>query len=90
MEIEFNAGRITDAGVNQSTSSARRQAIPPAEDTTMSFERTQALEQALKEAPQVRPDAVVRASALVADADYPSEELLNQMAGLLAKNINRT
>jgi len=56
----------------------------------MSFERTQALEQALKNAPTVRPDAVIRAGKLVADPDYPSDDLLNQMAGLLTKNLDRS
>ena len=55
----------------------------------MSFERTNSLEQSLKDAPQVRPEKVAQASALVADASYPSDEVLNRMAGLLAKHINR-
>ena len=90
MEVEFNAGSIPNAGVNPSASSARRPAILPPEDTTMSFERTQALEQALKNAPDVRPDAIARAGTMVADANYPSDELLNQMAGLLARNLGNS
>jgi hypothetical protein len=53
----------------------------------MSFERTQALEKTLQETPQVRPEAVTQASALISDANYPSDETLNKMAGLLAAKI---
>lgn len=54
----------------------------------MSFERTQSLEQSLKDTSQVRPEKVARATALVADANYPSDETLNRMAGLLATHLN--
>ncbi len=54
----------------------------------MSFERTQALEKTLQETPQVRPEAVAQASALVSDENYPSDALLNKMAGLLANKIS--
>ena len=53
----------------------------------MSFDRTQALEQSLKDTSQVRPEKVAQASALVADASYPSDETLSRMAGLLAQHI---
>lgn len=87
MEIEFNPGSVANTGASQSPAPARRETIQPAENT-MSFDRTQALEQTLKEIPQVRPDVVARASALVSDANYPSDELLNKLAGVLARNIN--
>lgn len=54
----------------------------------MSFERIQALKNPLQEAAQVRPEAVIRASALVADANYPSDKLLDKVAGVLAESIN--
>ena len=85
MEVEFNPGRITNAGIDQTV--ARRENTQPAENT-MSFERTQALEKTLKEIPQVRPETVARTSALVLDANYPSDELLNKVAGVLAGRIN--
>jgi len=53
----------------------------------MSFQYTQALEQMLKESPTVRPDAVDRAAALLSDDNYPSDETLNQVAGVLAQNL---
>jgi hypothetical protein len=85
MEVEFNPGVNTNAGISQPV--ARRENTQPVENT-MSFERTEALEKTLKEAPQVRPEMVARASALVADANYPSDELLGKIAGTLAGNID--
>jgi hypothetical protein len=86
MEIEFNPGLNANAGTSQPL--ARRENTQPV-DTTMPFERTDALEKISKETPHVRPEMVARASALVADANYPSNELLNKVAGALAGNINR-
>jgi len=84
MEIEFNPGLTADAGISQPI--ARRKNTTPAENT-MPFERTQALEKTLKET-SVRPEAVARASAMVADKNYPSDALLNKVAGVLAGHIN--
>jgi hypothetical protein len=42
----------------------------------------------LKNSSQIRPEKVAQASALVSDPTYPSDETLNRLAGLLAKNIN--
>ena len=85
MEVKLSTGPIPNADQNQAA--ARRNSIKPAENT-MSFERTQALEKTLQETAQVRPEAVARASALAADANYPSDELLNKVAGVLAGSIN--
>jgi hypothetical protein len=87
MEVDFNPGRSPIAGYNPPV--VRRDLPTATADNTMSFERTNSLEQSLKDAPQVRPEKVAQASALVADASYPSDEVLNRMAGLLAKHINR-
>ena len=85
MEVEFNPGRNANVGASQSVN--RRAVIQPA-DTTMSFDRTQALEESVKAIPQVRPEKVAQAAALVADPNYPSNILLNKMAGLFAANLS--
>jgi len=54
----------------------------------MSFDQTTSLQQTLKDSPQIRPEKVAQASALVADPSYPSDDVLNRMAGLLAQHIN--
>jgi hypothetical protein len=85
MEVDFNAGLAANNPVSQPTT-VRREPTAPASNA-MSFEYTQALEQTLKEAPTVRPEAVSRATALLADGDYPSDEVLNKVAATLAQNI---
>jgi len=86
MEVEFKPGLSVNPGTGQPV--ARQQPnIQPA-DTTMSFERTQALQKTLQETPQVRPEAVAQASALVSDENYPSDALLGKMAGLLADKMS--
>jgi hypothetical protein len=91
MEVELNPGLNVNAGSSQPV--ARQNSIQTSDnniqpsDTTMSIGRTQALEQTLQETPQIRPEMVARANALVADDNYPSDETLNQMAGLLAGHL---
>jgi hypothetical protein len=87
MEVEFNPGLSMNPAAGQSVARQPNPQTQPA-DTTMSFERTQALEKTLQETPQVRPEAVTQASALISDANYPSDEVLNKMAGLLAGKIS--
>jgi hypothetical protein len=84
MEVDFNPSLNVNAGASQPV--ARQKNLQPP-DTTMSIGRTQALEQTLQNTPVVRPEEVSRASALVADENYPSDEMLNKMAGLLAGKI---
>ena len=84
MEVELNPGRIVNTGINQPVK--RQESTQPAENT-MSFERIQALETNLKETAQIRPEAVARANALVSDPNNPSDDLLNKVAGVLAKHI---
>jgi hypothetical protein len=53
----------------------------------MPLERIQAQESNLKETAPIRPEAVARASALVSDPNYPSDEQLRKVAGKLAKRL---
>jgi hypothetical protein len=86
MEVNFNPSLSVNTGTGQQV--VRQNNIQPA-DTTMSFDRTQALEKTLQQASPVRPEAVAKASALVADENYPSDRVLNQMAGLLSSKLGR-
>jgi len=54
----------------------------------MSFDQTTSLQQTLRDTSQVRPEKVAQASALVADPSYPSDDVLDRLAGLLAQHIN--
>lgn len=86
MEVDFNPGRSPIIGGNQPV--VRREPSVAKADKAMSFDQTQSLEQSLRNSAQVRPEKVAAATALVADAGYPSDEILDRMAGLLAEHIN--
>jgi hypothetical protein len=86
MEVDFNPGRSPITGYNPPV--VRRETPAIAADNTMSFDQTTSLEQSLRDSSQVRPEKIAQANALVADAGYPSDEVLNRMAGLLAQHIN--
>jgi hypothetical protein len=85
MEIEFNPS-LTVNNNPVSPSSVRPVSTQPGE-SAMPFENTQALEQTLRETSSVRPDAIAKAAALLSDPQWPSDESLNQVAGVLAQNI---
>ncbi|HEX3624951.1 MAG TPA: hypothetical protein VH280_05920 [Verrucomicrobiae bacterium] len=84
MEVEFNAGLTGNTPVSQPP--VRREPAQSAV-SAMSFDHTQALEETLKETPTVRPEAVNRAAALLADPSYPPDDLMDRVANTLAKNI---
>ena len=65
---------------------ARRKPVSPAQQT-MSFHQTEALERTLKAHPQVRPEKIAQAAALVADGNYPSDAHLSRLAGFLAPQV---
>ena len=85
MEIEFNPS-LTVTNNPVSPSPVRPVSTQPGENA-MPFENTQALEQTLKETSNVRPEVVTKAAALLSDPHWPSDESLNQVAGVLARNI---
>jgi hypothetical protein len=63
---------------------------PPAAGPPLAnFEESHRLDQVLSDTPEVRPDQVARAKALVADPTFPSKEQLGKIAGLLAANWQR-
>jgi len=84
MEVEFNVGLAGNTPASQSPVS---RAPSPSASNSMSFENTQALEQTLKEIPTVRPEVVEHAAGLLADANYPSNDVLDRVAATLAQNI---
>ncbi len=87
MEVNLNPGTNVNAGTSQPV--IRQPSTQPA-DNAMSFEGTQALEKILQQTSPVRPEAVAKASSLVADENYPSDGMLNQLAGLLANKLGQS
>ena len=51
--------------------------------------KTDALDAALKATPEVRADQVARARALIRDPGYPSAKVVDQVAEVLARRIQR-
>ena len=71
------------------TELVRRRAVPQksAAEDAASFERSTALNEALAETPDVRPEVVARARALVGDPTYPPEVAIKKISQLLAMKI---
>ena len=84
MEVNFNPGHSANMGASRPV--VRRETVSPTQKN-MSFEQTQALEQSLKSAPQVRPEKVAQAAALAADGSYPSDAQLSRLADVLAPRM---
>ena len=63
---------------------ATPQAPATAPDT---LDTTDAFKSAQNPSPSSRPDKIARASALLADGNYPSEQVLNKLAGFLAGKL---
>jgi hypothetical protein len=84
MVVEFNTGGANYIPVRPASA---RLAAASADDSSASFDATQSLQQSLKQSPQVRPEKVAQASALVNNSNYPSDAALNQLAGFLANRL---
>ena len=65
-----------------------RPAAPQAPATTPdSLDTTAAFKSAQNQTPTARPEKIARASELLADGGYPSDKVLNQLAGFLAGKL---
>ena len=84
MEIEFNPRQYPKPGVSQPVT--RQPATSQAQEAAP-FARSQALENAVTQAPTVRPEKVEQARAMIADKSYPPEELVSRIASLLAMHV---
>ncbi len=69
------------AGLRPSSPSAR------VERDKAAFLETDALNEALQQVPDVRPEAVDRARALVRDSQYPPLDVLRNVADLLTTRL---
>ena len=84
MVIEFNTNRIPQ--VDSSQSAVRRSDAPTASDA-VSFSGIDSLKGQLSTMSSVRPENVAAAKDLVADGNYPSDNDLSRVAGLLAAHL---
>jgi anti-sigma28 factor (negative regulator of flagellin synthesis) len=87
MVVEFNTGGANFIPVRHTSA---RQAAAATSDSSASFDASQSLQQALKQSPQVRPEKVAQAQALLSNGNYPSDAALNQLAGLFADRLQKS
>jgi hypothetical protein len=64
-----------------------RSAAPKPVTAMDSFDSTDALKTAQNQTSAARPEKVARANELLADPSYPSDKVLNQLAGFLAGRL---
>jgi len=84
MQISFNSNLdpVSKAGAPQHK--AREAAVP---GERAAFDRSEALDRSLGQAPAVRADRVEQAKVLAANVLYPPRETLRGIANLLAMNM---
>ena len=83
MQVDSNIG-LSRAAESQAPTPPRK---VPSETGRVDLAKTDALDAALKAAPEVRTEQVARAKALLRDPGYPSDKVLNQVAEVLARHI---
>ncbi|HEU5125181.1 MAG TPA: hypothetical protein VFW05_14095 [Verrucomicrobiae bacterium] len=84
MEIDFNAKPIRKPESAEPV--VRPDPVPPVEGNA-AFKKIDALEAQLKALPQIRPEKVEEARALIANVQYPPEQVLKSLATLLALEL---
>jgi hypothetical protein len=85
MEIDANMKWGAVNGLPQATSAANGAKQPVAQGD--SFASSTALEDALRNAPDIRPDAVAEGRALVSNPNYPSANTVKQLSEFLAGQL---
>lgn len=81
MEVKANIN--IDASPRVGVNPARRQTVSARADT-VSFQKVEALDQALQATPPVRTEEIARARDLIGDVKYPPADTINSIAALLA------
>jgi len=85
MEVNLNSNLTPVPRPNGPQSTAKR--APEASDDTH-FVQAEALDKALSNTPEVRPEVVARAKQLIADVNYPPTETMHKLANLLAIHLS--
>ncbi|MBI5820975.1 MAG: hypothetical protein HZA88_18550 [Verrucomicrobia bacterium] len=84
MELNFDTRFL---GVNRVVNQPRPQLTVKASKSDLSFPNSEALQNALRQVPDVREEEVARATHLVNSAQYPSPEITKKLASMLAKHL---
>lgn len=84
MELKFDA---RFPGVHRAVNQSRTQLTVKTSKNEPSFSNSEALRSALQQVPDVRQAEVARATSLVNNAQYPSSQVLHQLANRLAEHL---
>ena len=85
MPVDFISGYGSEIPIRPASTRPAAPSSPAAAPD--SFDATAAFKSAQSQTPGVRPEKVARASELLADGNYPSDKVLNQLAGFLASRL---
>jgi hypothetical protein len=85
MEIKLNTNIES---VGRVAGSQPKKLEAKTEEQTPSFDRSEALNDALRQTPDVRSEVVANAKKAVGNSSYPPSETIRKIAVLLAKNID--
>ncbi len=85
MPVNFITGYGSEIPIRPATT--RPAASATTSSATDSFDTTAAFQSAQNQTPAARPEKIARASELLADGNYPSAKVLNQLAGFLAGKL---
>ncbi|HEV2693989.1 MAG TPA: hypothetical protein VG347_13930 [Verrucomicrobiae bacterium] len=85
MPVDFINGYSSEIPIRPATTRPAAPTTPAA--TPDSLDTTAAFKSAQNQTPSSRPEKIARASALVADGSYPSDQDLNKLAGFLADKL---
>ena len=88
MEIEFSPSQLPPARASNPMNGAPTKP-PQSNDTPQPVQGIAELQSKLDQLALTRPDKMAAAAPLVADVQYPPDELLNGIAHLLAINLDK-
>jgi hypothetical protein len=83
MRVDTNSELSRAARIQALTPSRKT----PSEPNKLDLAKSDALDAALKAAPEVRAEQVAKAKALIRDPGYPSAKVVDQVAEVLARRI---
>ncbi|MCF7668395.1 MAG: hypothetical protein K9N48_01300 [Verrucomicrobia bacterium] len=87
MQIDPN---INAGSVKKINPAAENKTKAKAPKDFVDFGHAQALEQSLRETPDVRPEMVQKAREVYGDPGYPPEEIVQRLSLLLASELDRS
>ena len=79
--------KFEPAAVPRTAATQANRSEPASTQDEVALTHSEKLRSALRQVPDMRPEAVARAKSLLADPSYPSDSALEKVAGVLANHI---